>query len=1358
MKHHDLFYSPPGSCRRTSQNPLLPTLRWVGRLVLLLLLSIIANPAAHAQAVNLATVITTDCVEITCPTNLTLYTCSDSASVRSYPFDVNYTCPNVPPTSLVVDFECTPPPGTFPIGVHTINCAVLVNKKPVGRCTFTLTVVRDTQPPKIECPKDLLILACPTVTGACGEVVNYPSPVATDNSGSVAVVCDPPSGTFFPCGVHTIVCTAFDRCQNATRCEFKIVVRQAPQVAILCPTNTISVSLPCDKECVRVDYPAPTVLNGTLVECRPPPGTCLGAGAHVVTCVAKDDCGRIATCEFVVRVLPVRPEPPIIVCPNDLVITTCDPCEKINYPLPAVTNGRLASCEPAPGTCLKPGTYTVNCIATNECARSTCSFTIKVVERPRPIIRCPLDLVVETCDDCQIVNYPDPLVANGRLLSCDPPSGSCFKPGVNIVTCLASNECGTTECKFTVTVRQKPKPSIRCPEDIIVETCDDCAVVQYPAPLVANGTLAFCQPPSGTCFRVGTNIVSCVATNECGKDGCRFQVIVRQKPKPAIRCPQDIVVETCDPCEIVRYPKPEVLNGALAFCEPPPGTCFKPGETIVTCVATNECGRTECKFTVTVKPKPQPIIRCPQDIVVTSCNDCEKVEYPAPTVVNGTLISCTPPSGSCFKPGVNIVTCLASNECGRTECKFTITVRPGGAPPQITCPSNIVVSTCRECAIVDYPAPHVNNGTLVACRPASGTCLPPGVHVVTCLATNNCGRAECTFTVTVKQSTEPLRLRCPEDIIVETCKDGEIVSYPPPTVFGATDPSDYILKCDPPPGSFFPIGTNKVVCCVLDRCERRVCCEFNIVVRPGLPCMTPPGNMVLWTPFDEPFGPVAHNAVNGAPNGLHINNPAPFLGQKVFNSLIFDGVDDYVAVPNYNAILLDQTDLSIDAWIFRRDTGGRRVIVSKMGPLPGAVDPRGYEFYLEQGIMRLKLSGTATLDVNSGVLVPADNKWHHVVTTVRRSGGGLVRFFLDGVQVNVQAAAIPAPLGNSSRLHIGASTYPLPQNHFWGAIDEVEIFDRPLTLTEVTGLYAADRAGKCKVRCIVPWDVSFPTNGGYVTVMATICNYSVLPQTVAWMATGPMPILPPFSGVVVLPPTTCTNFPIQLCRPTNNVPVGEVVEWTMTVFPQHGCPSTCKGSVINPGPITTTTPEEIVTVPGTSGTVNVPVTVDGLPEGGQVRVRVVNPNMEPDTQSVSLNGLPPGTPMIVGGNEPAPADFSITFNVPIRFVKGDAIGLYTILVEADVDGDKDFETLKSFDIQNAVVPPPTLTVTPTDKGIALSWNDEGDGILESSSEPEGPWTVIPGARPGYLLQPSEKRLFFRVSVPFSSGPITPAGR
>jgi hypothetical protein len=105
------------------------------------------------------------------------------------------------------------------------------------------------------------------------------------------------------------------------------------------------------------------------------------------------------------------------------------------------------------------------------------------------------------------------------------------------------------------------------------------------------------------------------------------------------------------------------------------------------------------------------------------------------------------------------------------------------------------------------------------------------------------------------------------------------------------------------------------------------------------------------------------------------------------------------------------------------------------------------------------------------------------------------------------------------------------------------------------------------------------------------------------------------------------------------------------------------------------------------------------------------------------------------------------FDLPVRFVKSDPIGTYTILLQADVNGDGVFDTLRSFDVTNPVIPPPVLVIVDGPNGRYLDWNDEGDGILETAEFVDGPWVAIPSARPGYPFSPSDSQRYFRVVVP-----------
>lgn len=401
-------------------------------------------------------------LNIKCPTNITVWSCNPEVRVQYPPPEVSGGCREF-------NVVCQPPSGSvFPLGVTIVTCRVIDCFQSSDTCRFTVTVLRDTEPPVIQCPSNRVVRACPTPTGLCGTVINYPAPLASDNSGFVSVVCNPPSGSFFPCGVNTVTCRAEDRCGNKDECSFIIRVEPGQAPGIQCPVDLTLFT--CSNSAVVV-YPAPVVNPaGTAVLCFPPSGSSMTLGSHAVTCIASNQCGT-ATCSFKVDVRPIRP--PSIVCPTNPIVVTvpCGTnCVPVTYPAPTVSNGSLAGCSPAPGTCLPVGLHLVTCVATNICGdRAVCEFQVRVIQSQGqpPIIRCPQDMVVVACsNECAVVHYPAPLVVNGSLVKCDPPSGSCLPPGVHTIRCEASNACATVECKFTVTVlKDDPRPKLTIKRD-----------------------------------------------------------------------------------------------------------------------------------------------------------------------------------------------------------------------------------------------------------------------------------------------------------------------------------------------------------------------------------------------------------------------------------------------------------------------------------------------------------------------------------------------------------------------------------------------------------------------------------------------------------------------------------------------------------------------------------------------------------------------------------------------------------------------------------------------------------------------------------------------------------------------------
>ena len=79
-------------------------------------------------------------------------------------------------------------------------------------------------------------------------------------------------------------------------------------------------------------------------------------------------------------------------------------------------------------------------------------------------------------------------------------------------------------------------------------------------------------------------------------------------------------------------------------------------------------------------PPPLPTITCPADLVTNVFGSSVAVNYPNPTIADGTLMVCTPASGSLFPLGTNLVTCTATNDSGSNTCTFYVTVLQIGLP------------------------------------------------------------------------------------------------------------------------------------------------------------------------------------------------------------------------------------------------------------------------------------------------------------------------------------------------------------------------------------------------------------------------------------------------------------------------------------------------------------------------------------------------------------------------------------------------------------------------------------------------------------------------------------------------------
>jgi hypothetical protein len=205
-----------------------------------------------------------------------------------------------------------------------------------------------------------------------------------------------------------------------------------------------------------------------------------------------------------------------------------------------------------------------------------------------------------------------------------------------------------------------------------------------------------------------------------------------------------------------------------------------------------------------------------------------------------------------------------------------------------------------------------------------------------------------------------------------------------------------------------------------------------------------PIDYTAYYPLDGNANDLSGNGLDGSVQG------GSFTDGKVAGALSFDGVDDYVAIEDDP--LLDITDaLTLAAWvkpeqsqddyarIISRERSGAGNRQYNLGVDASADDPRTV----------VDTESADGVEV-SAVLPFADNNWHHVAMSFDSSDK--IRLYVDGSVAD--STGVSAELvSRDSQVTLGAPAHLPGKDHFAGLIDDVRIYDRALTPSEVQAFY-----------------------------------------------------------------------------------------------------------------------------------------------------------------------------------------------------------------------------------------------------------------------------------------------------------------
>jgi len=275
-------------------------------------------------------------------------------------------------------------------------------------------------------------------------------------------------------------------------------------------------------------------------------------------------------------------------------------------------------------------------------------------------------------------------------------------------------------------------------------------------------------------------------------------------------------------------------------------------------------------------------------------------------------------------------------------------------------------------------------------------------------------------------------------------------------VSGSTSPTLSILNAQATnAGSYSVVITNAVGCVTS-------AVAVLAVIEPGS-CSPPPAGLVGWWPGDGDANDIAGTGTGALKGGA----TADAIGVAGL-AFSFDGTNAFVEIPDAPA--LKPANLTLEAWVLFSGLdsalsgaapAGDQYIVFKQNSRTYYFEGYALEKYrLADGDVFMFTVGS---DSGEEVFLPSATLinpgiWYHVAAV---RGSNFMQLYVNG-QLETQTNVSFAQDYGTKPLYLGTSGDPGWDGKLKGSLDEVSLYNRVLSASEVMALYAASAAGKCR--------------------------------------------------------------------------------------------------------------------------------------------------------------------------------------------------------------------------------------------------------------------------------------------------------